>query len=147
MDVVLIKDVENVGTAGTVVHVKPGYARNYLLPCGLAVPATPQQLKTLEATTRQRLQKTQRMQEEAEALKRKFEGRSLTLKLNVGEDDKPFGSITTHDIAEALTRDGIPVEKHAVRLDQPIKTLGVFDIPVRLHPTVTATLKLWVVKT
>ena len=145
-DVVLLKDVEKLGTEGTVVHVKPGFARNYLLPRGLAAPATPQQLKAVEAIKQQRLQKTQRIQAEAATLKQKLESRSLTLKLNLGADDKPFGSVTTHDIVEALAREGIEVEKHAIHLEQPIKMLGIFDIPVRLHPAVTATLKVWVVK-
>ena len=146
MDVVLVKDVERLGAQGAVIHVKPGYARNYLLPMGLAVPATPQQLKALEAVTRQRLQKTQRVHAAAETFKRKLESRSLTLKLTLGADDKPFGSVTAHDLVEALAREGLEVEKHAIRLEEPIKTLGVYDIPVRVHPQVTATLKVWIVK-
>ena len=146
MDVVLLKDVEPLGAEGAVVHVKPGFARNYLLPRGLAVPATPQHLKAVEEITRQRAKKLERVKVEAEALKRKLESRSLTLKLTVGADDKPFGSVTTHDIVEALGRDGLSVEKHAVHLSEPIKTLGVFDVPIRLQPEVTATLKVWVVK-
>ena len=146
MDVVLLKDVEKLGTEGAVVHVKPGFARNYLLPRGLAAPATPQQLKALDVIRQQRAQKLQRAKAAAEAIKRKLESRSLTLKLSLGVDDKPFGSITTHDIAEALTREGLEVDKHAVRLEQPIKGLGVYDVPVRVHPEVTAILKLWVVK-
>jgi large subunit ribosomal protein L9 len=146
MDVVLLKAVEKLGAEGAVVQVKPGFARNYLLPRGLAVPATAQQLKAIEVINRQRLQRSQRIQAEAETLKRKLEGRSLTLKLSLGMDDKPFGSITTHDLVEALTLEGIEVDKHAIHLEQPIKALGVYQIPVRLHPHVTATLKLWVVK-
>lgn len=146
MEVVLLKDVEKLGATGAVVRVKPGFARNYLLPSGLALPATPQQLKTIELANRQRLQKTQRIQTEAEALKRKIEGRSLTLQLTLGEDGKPFGSVTVHDIVEALGREGLVVEKHAVHLEQPIKALGIYDVPVRIHPQVTATLKLWIVK-
>ena len=146
MDVVLLKDIEKLGAQGTVLHVKPGYARNYLLPLGLAVPATPQQLKAVEALARQRLQKTQRMQAEAETLKRKLESRSLTLKLTLGEDDKPFGSVTAHDLVEALAREGLAVEKHTIHLEQPIKALGIYEVPVRVHPQVTATLKVWIVK-
>ncbi|MBI3321190.1 MAG: 50S ribosomal protein L9 [Candidatus Omnitrophica bacterium] len=146
MDVVLLKDVEKLGSAGTVVHVKPGFARNYLMPAGLAAPATPQQLNALEVATRHRLQKVQRIHAEAEAFKRKLESRSLTLKLALGEDGKPFGSVTVHDIMEALTREGFEVEKHAIRLEQPIKALGIYEIPVQVHPQVTATLKLWVGK-
>ena len=146
MEVILLKDIEKLGTEGAVVQVKPGFARNYLLPRGLAAPATPQQLKTIEETKRQRLKKAQRMKADAEALKRKLESRSVTLKLSLGEDDKPFGAITTHDIVDALAHEGLTIDKHAVHLEHPIKTLGIFDVPVRLHPDVTATVKLWVVK-
>lgn len=146
MDVVLLQDVEQLGSQGTVVHVKPGFARNYLLPRGLAAPATPQRLKATEETQRQRQQKSARLKDEAEALKRKLESRPVTLKLNVGEDGKAFGSVTAHDVVEALKRDGLDVDKYAVHLDQPIKTLGVFDVPVRVQSDVTATVKLWVVK-
>ena len=146
MDVILLKDVEKLGAAGAVMQVKDGYARNYLLPSGLAAPATPQRLKAVEAARQQQLKQAQRLHADAEALKRKIEGRSLTLKLTLGADDQPFGSITVHDVVEALSREGIMVEKHAVHLEQPIKGLGIYEIPVRLHPNVTATLKLWVVK-
>ena len=148
MDVVLLTDVETLGAAGAVIHVKPGFARNYLLPRGLAALATPQVLSGIAATQRRRDAKAQRAQAEAEALKRKIEGRPLTLKLSLGVDDKPFGAITTHDVLEALTKEhaGMTLEKHAVHLEQPIKTLGMFEIPVRLDAHVTATVKMWVVK-
>ena len=146
MDVILLKPVDPLGLEGAVVKVKPGYARNYLLPQGLAVPATAQQLKAAEARQRQQQQKTERIKAQAETLKRKLEGRSLTLKLSLGEGDKPFGAITTHEVLDALTREGFELEKHAVHLEEPIKSLGVFELPVRLHPEVTAILKLWVVK-
>ena len=146
MDVVLLKNIEKLGTEGAVVRVKPGFARNYLLPRGLAAPATPQQLKALEVIKQQRAQKLQRAKADAEAIRRKLESRSLTLKLSLGVDDKPFGAITTHDIADALTREGVELDKHAIHLEQPIKGLGVYEVPVRVHPEVLATLKLWVVK-
>lgn len=146
MEVVLLKDVEKLGATGSVVQVKPGYARNYLLPQGLAAVASPQRLKAVEEAKRQQLQKTQRISAEAEALKRKLESHPLTLKLSLGEGDKPFGSVTTHDIVDALKREGMEIDKHAVRLEQPIKSLGIYEVPVRLHPDVTATLKVWVVK-
>ena len=145
MDVILLKDVAQLGTEGTVVHVKPGFARNYLMPCGLAVLASPQQLKALEATARQRQAQSRRIQADAETLKQKLEACSLTLTLTLGADHKPFGSITSRAVVEALAREGFAVEKHAVHLEEPIKALGVFDIPIRLHPNVTATLKLQIV--
>lgn len=146
MDVILLKDIEKLGAEGSVVQVRPGYARNYLLPAGLAVTASPARLKAAELAKQQRQKQTQRAQADAEALKRKLESRSLTLKLTVGEGDQPFGSVSAHDIVEALGREGLTVEKSAIRLEEPVKTLGVFDVPVRLHAEVTATLKLWVVK-
>lgn len=146
MDVILLKPVEPLGPEGAVVKVKPGYARNYLLPQGLAVAATAQQLKAAETRQHQQQEKVQRMKAQAEVLKRKLEGHSLTLKLSLGEDEKPFGAITTHEVLDALKRDGFELEKHALQLEQPIKSLGVFELPVRLDAEVTATLKLWVVK-
>lgn len=146
MDVILLRAVDKLGTEGAIVHVKPGYARNYLLPQGLAVAATATQRQAFETRQRQQQERAQRIKAQAEALKRKLEGRSLTLKLSLGEDDKPFGAITTHEILETLTREGFELDKHALHLEQPIKSLGIFELPVRLHPEVTATLKLWVVK-
>ena len=131
MDVVLLADVEKLGAEGTVVHVKPGFARNYLLPRGLAALATTQVLSGLAATKRRRDEKAQRLKADTEALKGKIEGRPLTLKLSLGVDDKPFGAITTHDVFDALTKEhaGTVLDKHAVHLEQPIKTLGMFEIP------------------
>ena len=146
LDVILLKDVEQVGKEGSIVHVKPGFARNFLLPHGLAVPATPEHVKRFEERTRQRELKTQRLRKDAEILKRKLEGRSLTLKLTMGEEEQAFGSVTVHDLFQALAQEGLPVDKHAIQLEEPIKALGIYEIPVRLHPEVSATLKLWVVK-
>ena len=146
MDVILLKDVARVGSQGAVVHVKPGYARNYLIPLELATLATTQQLKAMEAVKQRGLQRAQRLRAESEALKRKVEGRSLTLKLSVGQDDQPFGSVTTHDLVEALAHEGLPIEKHMIGLEESIKTLGVYEIPNRLHAEVSAMLKVWVVK-
>lgn len=146
MDVVLLKDVEKLGSEGSVVRVKPGYARNYLLPRGLAAQATSHRLKMADIMKQKRQEKANRAKLEFTALKQKLEARSLTLKLTVGEDDTPFGSITAHDLAQALAQEGLPVEKHMIHLEQPVKTLGVFEVPIRLHADVTAALKVCVVK-
>ncbi len=146
MEIVLLQDVERLGAQGAVVSVKPGFARNYLIPCGLAAAATTHQLKLAQEVTRQRTQKAQRLKEQAEALKRTLEQQSVTLTLSVGEDEKAFGSVTAHDIVEALARAGHAIEKHAVRLEQPIKALGIYEVPVRVHADVTATVKVRVVK-
>ena len=146
MDVILLKDVERLGATGAVVAVKPGYARNFLIPGGLAALATAQQLSSLQAKQRQRQQHAQRQQAEAETLKRTIESTPVTLTLSVGEGDKPFGSLTAHDLLDALQRNGMTVEKHAIQLEQPIKTLGEHAVLIRLYPEVVATLQVRVVK-
>jgi large subunit ribosomal protein L9 len=146
MDIVLLQDVEKLGAEGQVVKVKPGYARNYLLPRGLAVNATPAQVRAAEETKKQRQQKQQRATEDAEAVKRKIESQPLSFTLKIGAEDKAFGSVTAHEIVEALNKSGFGLDKHAVQLAQPIKTLGTFDVPVRVHPSLTATVKVVVAK-
>ena len=147
MDVILLKDVVTLGAEGSVVHVKPGFARNYLLPQGLAVAATPQRVQAAETARRRQAAEAQKAQEAAEGLKQRLESRSVRLTLNLGTDGNPFGSVTVHDLTAALAREGLAVEKHLIALEQPIKALGVFDVPVRLHPNVTATVKVVVTST
>ena len=146
MDVILLKDIDKLGTEGSIVRVRPGYARNFLVPSGLAVPVTPAQLKVVEEVTRQRQRKTARVLAQATALKQQIEGCSLTVTLTVGEGGTPFGSVTAHDLVEALAREGVQVEKHTIRLEEPIKALGVYQVPVTVPPNVTAILKVSVVK-
>ncbi len=146
MDVLLLKDVDKIGAEGAVIKVKPGFARNFLLPRGLAVAATPERVRQVEAAQRRRQEQAKLAQAEAEALKQKLERHTVTLKLNVGTDGQPFGSVSVHDVAEALTGGGFAIEKKQIQLDQPIKTLGITDVPVRLHADVTATVKVSVVK-
>lgn len=146
MDVVLLKDVEKLGPAGSIVHVKPGFARNFLLPRSLAVAATEARLKNVEEIKRQQARKTKRLQDEAEAFKKRLEEHAVSFTLSLGEDEKAFGSITAHDIVETLIQDGLAVEKHAVILLQPIKSLGVHEVSVKLHPNVTAVVKVRVLK-
>ena len=146
MDVMLLKDVDRLGKAGAVVRVKPGYARNYLLLRGMAVLATDEERRTVEARRRRDEQQARRAQAQLESLKQRVQQHALTLKLTLGEHNVVFGSVTARDIADGLERDGIPVDKHAIQLEEPLKALGVYDVPVRLAPEVTATLKVWVVK-
>ena len=146
MDVVLLKDVEKLGAQGSLARVKPGFARNFLVPRGLAVVATAAEIKTAEEITRQRRRKLERQEAEAQQLKQRLEKHSPTFKLTLGEDEKAFGSVTAHEVFESLIRDGFAVEKHAVLLPQPIKTLGIHEVPVKLHANVTAVLKVRVVK-
>ena len=146
MDVVLLRDIEKLGPEGTVVHVKPGFARNYLLPRGLAVAATPAQVKSVEEIKRQRARKVQQQVAQAEALKKRLEEHALSFTLSLGEDGKAFGSITVHEILESLKGGGLTLERHALQLPNPIKSLGVHEVPVKLDRSVTAILKVRVVK-
>jgi large subunit ribosomal protein L9 len=146
MDVILLKDVEPLGLEGAVVHVKPGFARNYLVPQGLAVEATPARLQAAEAAAKRRQAQAQQARADAETLKRRLESLAVKTTLNVGDDGQPFGSVTAHDLAEALARDGCPVEKHQIQLEAPLKSLGTAQVPVRLHADVTATLNVLITK-
>lgn len=146
INIVLLQTVDRLGKEGEVVAVKAGFARNYLLPRELAIEATDKQIKIIEETKKQRAQKGERLNAQTQAQRRKLESQSLTLKLNLGEGDKPFGSITVNDIAESLKQEGFDIEKSAIKLEQPIKSLGIFEIPVVMHSGVSATIKLWVVK-
>ena len=146
MDVVLLKEVHRLGKEGQVVRVKPGYARNFLLPRRLAEPATGATIKAAEARAKKSAARAERRRTELEGVKQRLERHSLTLTLTVGEQDTPFGSISVNDIVEALQKDGFEVEKAMVQLEEPIRALGNFEVPIRLHADLHATLKLWVAK-
>ncbi len=146
MNIILLKDVEKVGQRGAVVNVRPGFARNYLIPAGFAVTETPEQQRALAELIRQREQKHAREVAKANALKAQLEAKKWTLKLSIGEDNKSFGAISAHDVNELLVQNGITLDKHAVQLDEPIKSLGSHPVLVRLHSEVVATIKLSVVK-
>ncbi len=146
MDIILLKDVERLGKTGSTVKVKPGFARNFLMPRGLAAEATPENLRIVEERKRQSSRKLELLRKQFEGQKQRIEKRTLTFSLSVGENDAPFGSVTAHEIVEALAKDGITIEKSMLQLEEPIKALGQFQVPVRFHPEITATLKLTVVK-
>ena len=146
MEMILLKDLDKVGKEGAIVDVKPGFARNYLLPRGLALPATREHRRMVEERARQAQAKQARAHQHAQQLKQKLEHHSLTLKLNVGEQDTAFGSVTAHDVHEALASAGLAVDRRAIQLEEPIKMLGAYEVPIRLHPDVIATLKVRVAK-
>lgn len=146
MEVILRQSIENLGGPGDVVKVKPGYARNYLLPRGLAYEATPGNLKRI-AAERQRLEAAEATRRDAAAnLAKRLEEVSLTFSARVGEEGKLFGSITAADIANQLEAQGIEVERRQIDLHEPIKTLGVFQVPIRLHADVHPEVRVWVIK-
>jgi large subunit ribosomal protein L9 len=146
MDVILREDVEKLGAAGDVVTVKDGYARNYLLPRGLAYAATDGNKRRLEAERKSRSRRADAEVAEAGAIAARLEAVSLSFSMKAGEGDKLFGSVTTHDIAERLKAEGFDVDKKTVELPEPIKALGVYKVPIRLHPDVKPEVRVWVVK-
>jgi large subunit ribosomal protein L9 len=146
MQIVLKEDIEKLGRRGEVVKVADGYARNYLLPFGKALSATPGNLKVIEREKRRYVARLSKEKEENEALARRIQDVSLTLVRKVGENDVLYGSVTSADIGESLQKEGIVVDKRRIQLPEPIKSLGIYSVPVRLHPEVTAEVKVWVVK-
>ncbi len=146
MQIVLKEDIDKLGRRGEVLKVADGYARNYLLPLGKALPATPGNLKVIEREKRRYLVRLGKEREENEVLARRIQGLSLTLVRKVGEQDVLYGSVTAADVSEALAKEGIVVDKRRVQLGDPIKSLGIYSLPIRLHPEVTAEVKVWVVK-
>jgi large subunit ribosomal protein L9 len=146
MDVILRQAVENLGKPGDVVKVKNGYARNYLLPHNLAYEATAGNLKRIEQE-RNRLEAAENQRRgTAQELASKLEQVSLTFSARVGEEGKLFGSVTAADIAQQLEQQGFHIEKRQIDLHEPIKALGVYRVPVRLHADVKPEIRVWVIK-
>ena len=146
MEVILRQAVDNLGHPGDVVKVSNGYARNYLLPRGIAFQATPGNLKRI-AQERERLESAEsERRSAAEELARKLEEVSLSFSARVGEEGKLFGSVTAADIAQQLEAQGLHVERRLIDLHEPIRALGVYRVPVRLHADVRPELKVWVIK-
>ena len=145
IEVILREDIRTLGKAGEMVRVKPGYARNYLLPQGLAYEATEGNRKRIAAETRARASRNQAERVEAERLASTLGGVSLKLAGKAGEEGKLFGSITTQDIADALAQQGHTIDKRRIELEHPIKTTGEHAVGVRLHPEVRAELRVSVV--
>ncbi|MDD5691673.1 MAG: 50S ribosomal protein L9 [Candidatus Omnitrophica bacterium] len=146
MEVILKKDVEKIGKAGTVVKVKEGFARNFLFPHNLAVPATGEALKKLEHEASLKSAQNAKAKEEAIGLQQRLSALSLSISALTQEDEKLYGSINVNDISSALKEEGFVVDKNLIDLPEPIKSLGAYEIPIKLHPEVIAKLKLWVVK-
>ena len=144
MQIVLKEDIDKLGRRGEVVKVADGYARNYLLPLGKALPATQGNLKVIEREKRRYVVRLTKEKEENETLSSRIQALSLTLVRKVGEGDVLYGSVTSGDIAEALSKEGIVVDKRRIQLGEPIKSLGIYTVPIRLHPEVTTEVKVWV---
>jgi len=146
MEVVLKKDYENLGKALDVVAVKDGYARNFLIPNGIAVAASEGNKKTVAESKKLSEKREEKKLKEARQLAKKVEGVPCTIPVKVGEEDKLFGSVTSQEIADFLHKEGIEIEKRNVELEEPIKQLGVYSVKINLYKDVSAKLKVWVVK-
>ena len=146
MLVILRENVENLGRTGDVVKVSDGYARNYLLPHNLVLPADEANVAAIEHNKRTLEKKRLAQKGAATELSAKLEQFQCTLSRKVGENDKLFGSVTSSDIADALKKAGFSVEKRMIEIEHAIKSLGVHAVSVKLEPEVTAAMKVWVVK-
>ncbi|MDE2812302.1 MAG: 50S ribosomal protein L9 [Gemmatimonadota bacterium] len=146
MKVILLKDIETLGSAGEVVEVKNGYGRNFLIPRNEALVASAANMAQFESRRKQQETLAERDRRAAEALAKKLEAESITAQVKVGEEDRLFGSVTAQNVAELLDEKGYEVDRRAIHLEDPIRELGVYNIEVRLHSEVTAAVKLWVVK-
>jgi large subunit ribosomal protein L9 len=142
MEVLLREDIENLGDRGQTVRVRLGYGRNYLLPRGLAVRASAANVRQIESEKRVLAKRETREKAAAEASLREFEGGTVTFERKSGDEGRLFGSVTVLDIVHALAAEGKTVDRHKIRLKDPIKTVGEFDVPIRLHRDVVTNLKV-----
>jgi large subunit ribosomal protein L9 len=145
MQVILRERLENLGDAGEIVDVKAGYARNYLIPKGLAYEATAQNKRRIEAENARSAAKEEATLSEARERAKAIEGVSLTFKTRAGQEGKLFGSITSADIAEKLAEQGVTIDRRQIELEEPIKTLGVTSVAIRLHSQVRPEVKVWTI--
>jgi len=146
MEVILREDISNLGSRGQVVKVAAGYARNFLIPKKLAVTATGSNKKIVEQERQAHLRKEAKLQGEAQDLAKLVNGVSVTIRQKSGENDQLVGSVTSKDVADALAAKGFTIDRRKIQLDEPIKSLGEFKIPVKLHKEVTAEITLVVAK-
>lgn len=146
MEIILREDVPQVGKAGQIVQVRDGYGRNFLIPRGLAYPATAGNKRRVEAEAKRHAAQHAAERTGAEELAARLASADLTFAVKAGEGDKLFGSVTAQDIANKLAELGHQVDKRAIELPEPIKMVGIYKIPVRLHAEVRPELRVWVVK-
>jgi len=146
MEVILKEDVPKLGHRGDLVKVAEGYGRNFLLPKKLAIEATAGNKKVIEQMKAAAVRKAQKDKTDAEALAAQFNGVTVTITRRAGEQDQLFGSVTSSDVASELEKKGFTIDRRKIELDQPIKTVGEFSVPVRLFREVTATVKVEVKK-
>ena len=146
MKVILRKNFDQLGKVGDTVSVKDGYARNFLIPRQIAYQATKGNIITLEEEKKQIQKKEAKELDAAQTLAANLEKVSVTIPVTVGEEDKIFGTVTTQMIADSLKEKGFDIDKRKIEITEPIKSLGIYSVTVKVHPSVTATVKTWVVR-
>jgi large subunit ribosomal protein L9 len=145
MKVILRQDMDELGLEGTIVNVKEGYARNYLIPKGFALVADNRNIKLIEMQKKKIEVNRLKAKEDAEKAAKNLEGIIITISQKVGEENRLFGSVTSMDIADEMEKKGISIDRKKIVLDKPIKTLGEYDVKVKLHPLVVGSIKVAVV--
>lgn len=146
MRIVLREDIDKLGRRGEVVDVAAGYARNFLLPKGKALAATEGNLKVVERERRRYVLTQAKEREEAAAVARRLAGISCTIVRKVGENEQLYGSVTSADIADYLAKEGVVIDKRRILLEEPLKALGIYTVPVKVHADVMGEVRVWVVK-
>lgn len=146
MQVILLEDVPSLGKAGEVVRVSDGYARNYLIPQRKGIASTEKNLKMLEHQKREVQKRIEKKRKDVQKIAETIEGLSCTLTRSAGESGKLFGSVTSMDIENFLKEQGIEVDRKKIHLEEPIKSIGMYSVPIRLDAQITAHLKVWVVQ-
>jgi large subunit ribosomal protein L9 len=146
MKVILKEDVKNIGSMGQILDVADGFARNYLVPRGLAMEANVKNVKSLEHAKRVVQEKAKKVKGQAEDLSTRIANITVMIKAKAGEEGKLFGSVTTMDIAEQLKNEGIDIDKKKISLDEPIKRLGTYTVNIKLHPEVSTPVQVEVIE-
>jgi large subunit ribosomal protein L9 len=146
MDVILLQDVETLGTSGEIINVKPGYARNFLFPKGLAVRSSKRNRALADEKKEVAKSRAVREAKAYEELMNKLKKVEITIEVNVGGEDRLFGSVTSQDIHKVLMEKGVEVDRHAVLLEEPIKALGIYDVPVKITKGLSQEIKVYVIQ-
>ena len=146
MDVILLQDVETLGIAGDIINVKPGYARNFLFPKGLAVRSSKRNRALADEKKEVAKSRAVRESKSYEELMNKLKKVEITIEVNVGGEDRLFGSVTSQDIHKVLMEKGVEVDRHAVLLEEPIKALGIYDVPVKITKGLSQEVKVYVIQ-